>query len=63
MVYRQIGAKVAYYRTPRQMRQAELAKRANLSSTTLGRIERGKYSNGVPISILLDIAEGLRIEI
>lgn len=63
MVYRQIGAKIAYYRTLRQMSQAELAKRANLSSSTLGRIERGKYNNGVPISTLLDIAEGLRIEL
>ena len=34
MVYRQIGAKIAYYRTLRQMSQAELAKRANLSSST-----------------------------
>lgn len=62
-IYRLIGAKIAYYRTLRQMSQAELAKRANLSSSTLGRIERGKYNNGVPISTLLDIAEGLRIEL
>ena len=31
MIFRQIGAKIAYYRTLRQMTQAELAKRANLS--------------------------------
>ena len=29
MIFRQIGAKIAYYRTLRQMTQAELAKRAN----------------------------------
>ena len=58
-----IGAKIAYYRTLRQMTQAELAKRVNLSKSTLGRIERGRYNNGVPISTLLDIAEGLRIEL
>lgn len=63
MVYRQIGAKIAYYRTLRQMSQRELASKVNLSSSTLGRIERGKYNNGVPISTLLDIAEGLRIEL
>ena len=63
MIYRQIGAKIAYYRTLRQMTQAELAKRVNLSKSTLGRIERGRYNNGVPISTLLDIAEGLRIEL
>ena len=59
MIYRQIGAKIAYYRTLRQMTQAELAKKVNISESTLGRIERGKYNNGVPISTLLDIAEGL----
>ena len=63
MIYRQIGAKIAYYRTLRQMTQAELAKKVNLSKSTLGRIERGKYNNGVPISTLLDIAEGLHIEL
>ena len=63
MIFRQIGAKIAYYRTLRQMTQAELAKRANLSKGSIRRIERGKYNKGVPISTLLDIAEGLRIEL
>ncbi len=63
MIFRQIGAKIAYYRTLRQMTQAELAKKANLSKGSIGRIERGKYNKGVPISTLLDIAEGLRIEL
>ena len=63
MIYRQIGAKNAYYRTLRQMTQAELAKRVNLSRSSIVRIERGKYNNGVPISTLLDIAEGLRIDL
>lgn len=58
-----IGAKIAYYRTLRQMTQAELAKRANLSKGSIGRIERGKYNKGVPISTLLDIAESLRIDL
>ena len=58
-----IGAKVAYYRTLRQMTQAELAKRANLSKGSIGRIERGKYNKGVPISTLLDIAESLRVDL
>lgn len=63
MIYRQIGAKIAYYRTLRQMSQRELATKVNLSTSTIGRIERGKYNSGVPISTLLDIAEGLRIEL
>ena len=35
MIFRQIGAKIAYYRTLRQMTQAELAKRANLSKGSI----------------------------
>ncbi|MBR0061568.1 MAG: helix-turn-helix transcriptional regulator [Selenomonadaceae bacterium] len=58
-----IGAKIAYYRTLRQMTQAELAKKVNLSRSSIVRIERGKYNNGVPISTLLDITEGLRIDL
>ncbi len=63
IILRQIGAKIAYYRTLRQMTQAELAKKVNLSRSSIVRIERGKYNNGVPISTLLDIAEGLRIDL
>ena len=63
LIYRFIGAKIAYYRTLRQLSQRELASKINLSTSALGRIERGKYNNGVPLSTLLDIAEGLKIEI
>ena len=63
LIYRVIGAKIAYYRTLRQLSQRELANKVSLSTSTLGRIERGKYNNGVPISTLLDIAEGLKIEL
>lgn len=63
LIFRHIGAKIAYYRTLRQMSQRELATKVNLSTSTIGRIERGKYNSGVPISTLLDIAEGLRIEL
>lgn len=62
-VYLMIGAKIAYYRTLRQMTQTDLANKVNLSRSSLGRIERGKYNRGVPISTLLDIAEGLHIEL
>lgn len=59
LIYKQIGAKIAYYRTIQQMTQDELAERIHMSRSSIGRIERGKYSSGVPISTLLDIAEGL----
>ena len=63
LLYSVIGAKIAYYRTLRQLSQRELANKIHLSTSTLGRIERGKYNNGVSIATLLDIAEGLRIEL
>ena len=63
IIYRQIGAKVAYYRTLRQMTQEELANKIHISRSTLGRIERGKYNEGVSLATLLDIADGLHIEL
>ena len=62
-VKRTIGAKIAYYRTLRGFTQAELAERISISADTLGRIERGKYNNNVSLSMLLDIAEGLSIDV
>lgn len=37
LIYRVIGAKIAYYRTLRQLSQRELANKINLSTSTLGR--------------------------
>ena len=62
IIYRQIGAKVASYRTLRGMTQEQLAGKINVSKSTLGRIERGKYNKNVSVSTLLDIADGLRID-
>ncbi|MBR3458773.1 MAG: helix-turn-helix transcriptional regulator [Selenomonadaceae bacterium] len=62
-MYRQIGAKVAYYRTLRQLTQDELARRVHISRSTLNRIERGRYNGGISLSTLMDIAEGLHIEL
>ena len=50
MIFRQIGAKIAYYRTLRQMTQAELAKRANLSKGSIGRID---YSTSLKVFALI----------
>lgn len=63
IMYRQIGAKVAYYRTLRQLTQDELARRVHISRSTLNRIERGRYNGGISLSTLMDIAEGLHIEL
>ena len=58
-----IGAKITYYRTLRDMSQKELAKRANMSVSSLSKIELGKYNNNVSVSSLFDIADGLQIDI
>lgn len=63
IMYRQIGAKVAYYRTLRQLTQDELARIIHVSRSTLNRIERGRYNNGISLSTLMDVAEGLRVEL
>ena len=62
-MYRQIGAKVAYYRTLRKLTQDELAKRVHVSRSTLNRIERGRYNGGISLSTLMDVADGLRVEV
>ena len=62
-VFKQIGAKVAYYRNIRHLTQKELAILAHVSVSSIGRIERGRYNHNVPMSILIDIANGLGIDI
>ena len=61
ILFKQIGAKIAYYRTLRNMTQSDLAKITNISRSALSRIECGKYNDNVSVSLLFDIAEGLRI--
>ncbi len=61
MVYRCIGAKIAYYRTIRGLSQEKLAQRVSLSTSTLSKIERGKYNSGLSIATMLDIADRLGV--
>lgn len=62
IIFRQIGAKIAYYRALRQMSQDELAKKIHISKSVLSRIERGSYHNNISVAMLMAIAEGLQIE-
>ena len=59
--YRQIGAKIVYFRKLKRYTQEELAFRAKISASYLSRIERGIYTKGVPISTLMKIAAALGI--
>lgn len=54
---------MAYYRTLRNMSQKELAKRANMSVSSLSKIERDRYNDNVSVSVLFDIADDLQIDI
>ena len=62
-MYKQIGNKVAYYRKLRNFTQDELADRVNISVSSLSKLERGKYNNNIPLSMIIMIAEGLRIDV
>ena len=62
-MYKQIGNKVAYYRKLRNLTQDELADRVNISVSSLSKLERGKYNNNIPLSMLIMIAEWLRIDV
>lgn len=61
--YRQIGAKIVYFRKMRRYTQEELAFRAKISASYLSRIERGIYVRGVPISTLMKIATALDVQV
>ena len=62
-MYKQIGRKVAYYRQLRELTQEQLASRIHISTSSISRIERGKYNNNIPLSMLMVIAEGLKIDL
>ena len=62
MMIRQIGAKLAYYRTVKKMSQTDLAKAANISPSTLSRIERGDYNDHLSIDMLFILAETMDVE-
>ena len=63
ILYKQIGAKIAYYRKMRDLTQEALAEKIHISRSSIGRIERGKYNHNVSLSLLMDIADGLGIEL
>lgn len=62
IIFKQIGAKIAYYRTLRSFHQVDLANKIGVSKSVLSRIERGKYNNNISVSLLLNIADGLQID-
>ena len=61
--YRQIGAKIMYFRKMKKYTQEELAFRASISASYLSRRERVVYKKGLPISTLMKIAKALEVEL
>lgn len=61
--YRQIGAKIMYFRKMRRYTQEELAFRASISASYLSRIERGVYKKGLPLSTIMKIAKALEVDL
>ena len=60
---KQVGAKIAYYRTLLELSQDALAEKANIGTSVLRRIERGRYRDDLSLVLLMNIAEGRRIDI
>ena len=60
ILFKQVGAKIAYYRTLRELSQNELARRIHVSQSTISRIERGDYEN-LSLALLFSISEGLQV--
>lgn len=60
--YKQIGLKIAYHRKLHGWTQEELAFKTGISSSYLSRIERGVCKKGMTLSVLLLIANSLRLD-
>lgn len=60
IILKQLGAKIAYYRTLRELNQEGLANRISVSKSVISKIERGRYN--IAVTTLLDIADALNIE-
>ena len=62
-IYKRIGAKVAYFRISNGLTQEEMAARVHMSRSTLSKIEHGNYNRSISMALLMDIADGLGIEL
>ncbi len=58
-----IGLKVAYYRKMRGYTQTKLAKRAQISTSYLSRIECGNCSQSISLYVIFSLARALDLDI
>jgi len=59
--FKQIGYQVASYRKKKNLTQQELADKAHISRSSIGKIECGNYNRNISLSMLIDIANALGI--
>lgn len=62
IIFRQVGAKIAYYRTLREITQEELATKLNVEEKVLVGMEEGRYRRKFSLTVLIEIAEILKID-
>lgn len=63
IVLKQIGAKIAYFRTLVGISQTELANRIKTTQSTVSKVESGNYNDNLNISMLTDIANALDVDL
>lgn len=63
IVLRQIGAKIAYFRTLVGISQKDLAERINTTQSTISKVESGNYNDNLSIVMLTEIADALDVDL
>ena len=63
MVLRQIGAKIAYFRTLSGISQKDLADRIKTTQSTISKVESGSYNDNLSIVMLIEIADALEMDL
>lgn len=63
IILRQIGAKVAYFRTLAGLSQTELADRIKTTQSTISKVENGSYNDNLSIAMLTEIADALEVDL
>lgn len=63
MVLRQIGAKIAYFRSLSGISQKDLADRIKTTQSTISKVESGNYNDNLSIVMLTEIADALGVDL
>lgn len=61
IMFEQIGAKATYCRKLIGSSQTDLAERVHVNKSVLSRIERGRYNDNIPLTLLFDIVDALQV--